>query len=100
CVPPDCHSVPTRRSSDLNNTKSTATTLDKELDYVSTYLAIQKLRFSTKFDYIIRIDKRILPSRYRILPLLIQPIVENAVSHGLRSEEHTSELQSRFDLVC
>lgn len=68
----------------LNNTKSTATTLDKELDYVSTYLAIQKLRFSTKFDYIIRIDKRILPSRYRILPLLIQPIVENAVSHGLR----------------
>lgn len=67
----------------LNNTKSSATTLDKELDYVHTYLAIQKLRFSTKFDYTIRVDKRIIPSRYRILPLLIQPIAENAVSHGL-----------------
>lgn len=67
----------------LNNTKSSATTLDKELDYVHTYLAIQKLRFSTKFDYTIRVDNRIIPSRYRILPLLIQPIAENAVSHGL-----------------
>lgn len=67
----------------LNNTKSTATTLDKELDYVRTYLAIQKLRFNTKFDYTIRVDKKLDPRSYQILPLLIQPIVENAISHGL-----------------
>ena len=68
----------------LNNTKTTHTTLDKEIDYVRTYLAIQKLRFETKFDYKILIDEKLDPSRYQILPLLLQPIVENAVSHGLR----------------
>ena len=68
----------------LNNTKTTHTTLDKEIDYVRTYLAIQKLRFESKFDYRITIDEKLNPSCYQILPLLLQPIVENAVSHGLR----------------
>lgn len=67
----------------LNNTKSSATTLDKEIDYISNYLAIQKLRFEEQLDYTIRIDEKLDLKTYQILPLLIQPIVENAISHGL-----------------
>ena len=69
----------------LNNTKTTATTLDKEIDYVRTYLSIQQIRFSW-LNYTIRIDDRLDPGRYQILPLLIQPIVENAISHGLKEK--------------
>ena len=69
----------------LNNTKTTATTLDKEIDYVRTYLAIQQIRFSW-LHYKIRIDEKLNPGQYQILPLLIQPIVENAISHGLKEK--------------
>lgn len=67
----------------LNNTKSTETTLDKEIDYIATYLAIQKMRFGSRLNYTIRIDEKLDLKHYQILPLLIQPIVENAISHGL-----------------
>lgn len=71
----------------LNNTKSTATTLDKEVDYISTYLQIQRLRFEEQMNYTIELDPKLDLTTYRILPLLIQPLVENAISHGLADIE-------------
>ena len=76
----------------LNNTKSTATTLDKEIDYIRTYLSIQQIRFGSKLGYTIRVDENLQPSNYQILPLLIQPIVENAFSHGLRDAEYDGHI--------
>lgn len=76
----------------LNNTKSTATTLDKEIDYIRTYLSIQQIRFGSKLGYTIRVDEHLQPSNYQILPLLIQPIVENAFSHGLRDAEYDGHI--------
>lgn len=70
----------------LNNTKDTAASLDKEIDYIRTYLAIQQMRFGDRLNYKIRIDESLNLSQYRILPLLIQPIVENAISHGLKDK--------------
>lgn len=67
----------------LGTTRITATTLDKELEYITTYLAIQKLRFAERLDYRIETDPALNPAQYQILPLLIQPLVENAISHGL-----------------
>ncbi|MGI6255973.1 MAG: sensor histidine kinase [Acutalibacter sp.] len=68
----------------LENTGTFQTTLDKELDYVKNYLAIQKLRFDDKVNYFVEIPPGFQPSQYQILPLLLQPIVENAVSHGVK----------------
>lgn len=67
----------------LENTGTTHTTLSKELEYIQSYLAIQKLRFFDKIDYSINVSKDIVPEQYQILPLLIQPLVENAITHGL-----------------
>lgn len=71
----------------LNNTKNASTTLDKEVDYIQTYLAIQQIRFGSRLNYRIKISKGLDLRRYKILPLLIQPIVENAISHGLRDKD-------------
>ena len=76
----------------LNNTKTTATTLDKEIDYIQNYLAIQKIRFGERLAYTIRIDKNLNTKNYQILPLLIQPIVENAYSHGLKDAEYNGHI--------
>lgn len=59
--------------------------LQSEVDLVKSYLEIQKLRFGEKVDYSINILTDI--SSYEVLPLLFQPIIENAFVHGLESKE-------------
>ncbi len=71
----------------LENTGTAMVTLKKELDYVLTYLQIQKIRFGSKFDYKIEVSDEIQPDLCMILPILIQPVVENAILHGLEEVE-------------
>ena len=71
----------------LENTGTSFTTLNRELEHVENYLAIQKLRFGEKFDSELKTEKDIDPSRLYILPLLLQPVVENALLHGLEEKE-------------
>jgi two-component system sensor histidine kinase YesM len=71
----------------LENTTTSSTTLKKELDYISTYLSIQKLRFGSKVNYTLNIPEKLDLEEYQILPLLLQPIVENAILHGLENTE-------------
>ncbi|MCL6591930.1 MAG: sensor histidine kinase [Firmicutes bacterium] len=59
--------------------------LASELDLVSGYLEIQKFRFGDQLNYRIEVADDIKGNR--VLPLIIQPIVENAVIHGLESKE-------------
>lgn len=72
----------------LGNTISTSTSLDVEIDYLQNYLSIMKMRFGERLSYEIRVDEHIDVTDTQILPLLIQPIVENAIIHGL---EETGE---------
>lgn len=62
------------------------TNLATELDFIKIYLDIQKLRFGSKIDYQITLDEVIKAEGYPILPLLIQPVVENAILHGLEDK--------------
>lgn len=66
----------------LENTGTSSTTLKRELDYISVYLQIQKLRFGDKFNYTLHTAPEIDPAKCEILPLLLQPIIENCISHG------------------
>lgn len=71
----------------LENTGTSFTTLDHELEHVENYLAIQKLRFGEKFDSCLEVAPQIQPAQLYILPLLLQPVVENALLHGLEEKE-------------
>lgn len=76
----------------LSNTTTGFTTLDKELDYISTYLAIQKLRFHDRVNYTLKTAPDLDLSHFQIMPLLLQPIVENAVLHGLEEVEENGKI--------
>lgn len=76
----------------LGNTRTSSTTLEKELDYINTYMAIMKLRFSSRINYNLRVDESLTPSEYRVLPLLLQPVIENAISHGLKDMEENGHI--------
>lgn len=67
----------------LENTGTDSTTLMKELEYIEAYLSIQKLRFGDRINYDIQYPENLDTERYKILPLLLQPVIENAVIHGL-----------------
>lgn len=57
--------------------------LKSELEMIEGYLDIQSLRFQGKVEYDFNIEVEV--ERYDILPLLLQPIVENAFKHGLEA---------------
>ncbi|QGH33962.1 HAMP domain-containing protein [Gracilibacillus salitolerans] len=56
-----------------------------EIELMNHYLEIQTLRFGDKFSYQLEVEDSV--KDYYIFPLLIQPIVENAIIHGLEPKE-------------
>lgn len=71
----------------LENTGTERSTLAKELEHVEAYLQIQKLRFGDRFDAKVEIAEGIDTEQIVLLPLLLQPVVENSVVHGLEGKE-------------
>jgi hypothetical protein len=59
--------------------------LAQELDYAENYLEIQRLRFADRLRYTIAVDRAL--SSTPVPPLLLQPILENAVEHGVHGSE-------------
>jgi two-component system sensor histidine kinase YesM len=60
------------------------TTIEQELDQIKLYLYIQKMRYGERFEYSIQCDD--ILSKSRIIKLLIQPILENAITHGVEGK--------------
>lgn len=54
-----------------------------EIEHITNYLLIQKMRYHEQLDYIIDISDGILS--YKTLKILLQPFVENAIYHGIRN---------------
>jgi signal transduction histidine kinase/DNA-binding NarL/FixJ family response regulator len=69
-----------RSSFDFSSTSSFIP-VDKELRLVKAYVAIEQARFGKQLEVAYDIDPCVL--KYNILPLMIQPIVENSIRHGL-----------------
>ena len=74
----------------LVNIGTTYTTLANELEHIDTYIKIQKIRFDDRVNYTLAVDDGIDTQEYMLLPLLLQPIVENAVVHGLEGVDGLS----------
>lgn len=60
-------------------------TLTEEIQYLKKYIEIQKLRFGEKFIVYYEIDEDLY--HFRVFRLLLQPIVENSILHGVRFRE-------------
>lgn len=71
----------------LENTGAADTNLQAEIDHILTYLQIQQLRFGDRVNYILTIEPGMNLEEFRVLPLLLQPIVENGIVHGLEARE-------------
>lgn len=72
----------------LENSQFSIVSLKSELQLVSLYLELERERFDHAFDYVIVVAPTIKQPDCRIPSLLIQPLVENAVHHGIRHLLH------------
>lgn len=56
-------------------------TMGEEVEYIKSYINIQEYRYYDKFRVVFEIEEDILD--YKVLRFLIQPVVENAIIHGI-----------------
>ena len=64
--------------------------LRQEIEHVKSYLTIQKMRYRDILDYEIDVDEELLDST--ILKLTLQPLVENALYHGIKTKRNGGEI--------
>jgi len=79
----------------LEQSRQAFVTVRQCIDHLEQYLKMEKLRFDS-FSYSIEVGEGMLPDEINMAPMLIQPLVENAIWHGLRNKEGYKELRVRF----
>lgn len=82
-------------------------TIEQEIEHIRCYLTIQKLRYHDILDYKIEVDEDILSGQ--ILKLILQPLVENALYHGIKNKRaggtitvrarRAGENQARLEII-
>ena len=70
----------------LNDAEKIYRNLGEEIEFVTTYLELEKLRFGEKFNYVIEISPDV-SQREQVPKLVLQTFTENAVKHGIMPTE-------------
>lgn len=65
--------------------------LSKELEHVKSYMDIQKVRYDDKFEYYFEIEEE--TEEIPVPKLILQPIVENAIYHGIKPKKSKSYIK-------
>ncbi|NOR75487.1 MAG: hypothetical protein GQ525_10050 [Draconibacterium sp.] len=81
----------------IYESKENYISLDKELDFVDNFIALQKIRTAdqTKIKY--TINGNILSGK--IAPLLFEPFIDNAFKHGLPGTDKLDFINIKFDFI-
>ena len=88
----------------LDQSRQTFISLQQNIEHLEYYLEMEQVRFAD-FDYYIEVQEDLHTHEIKMAPMLIQPIVENAIWHGLMSKQGKKNLYLRFyaknkELVC
>lgn len=82
----------------LENSRHTAIPIKEELDALQLYLELEALRFKDKLEWNINVDDEIDTLSFKVPTLLIQPYVENAITHGLMHKEGKGKIRIDMDM--
>ena len=75
----------------INYSDHNYSTIREEVEMTEVYLEIEKIRFEDQLNYSIHLDKDV--NHYLIPRFLLQPVVENAVKHGLKATGKMTEIK-------
>jgi tetratricopeptide (TPR) repeat protein len=78
----DIHRFANIMRESLESSYNELNTLEKEINFLTNYLDLQKLRSAGKFEYHFQIDEKIELPEVLIPAMILQPFIENAIEHG------------------
>ena len=73
-------------------------TIQKEIDLLTKYLELEKMRFDKDFSYNFIISDQIDEDYHEIPPMILQPFVENSIKHGLLHQNGAKKINIHFDV--
>ena len=80
----------------LENAEASAVTLESEMTLLESYIQLEGLRLPGRIGYSISIDKSIGTQSTYLPSMLLQPVVENAIWHGLMPKKGDKKITVRF----
>jgi len=75
----------------INYSNNNYSTVNEEIEMTEVYLQIEKIRFEDQLNYSVHADKEL--SHYLIPRFVLQPLVENAIKHGLKATGKMTEIE-------
>lgn len=81
----------------LRNSDREEVSLAEELETLEQYLNLEKLRFD--FNYTIEVDERIDQNLFMLPSMILQPMAENALTHGLQHKTGDKKLSIRISKI-
>ena len=70
-------------------------TISQELDHIKNYLTIQKIRYADILNYTIEADDSLMD--IKMIKLVLQPLIENAIYHGIKNKRGRGELKVKVN---
>jgi LytS/YehU family sensor histidine kinase len=83
----------------LHTSQQKYISLEEEVEQLKLYLDIERLRLGKDFSYVVTLDEEIEADALKIPGMLIQPLAENSLKHGLAAKEGEKKLGIHFKLV-
>lgn len=80
----------------FDNSRRKTLTLKEEISFLKKYLHIEKLRFEEKLNYRFSIDRDLDIEELEIPSMLLQPMLENAINHGIFHKATPGNLEIIF----
>lgn len=77
----------------LENASRESIPLCEELEYLSFYIDLEKMRFEGQFESELDLDPKVPLDTTMIAPMIVQPFVENAIKHGLLKTDRVGKLK-------
>ena len=81
----------------LKNSDKEEVSLAEELETLNQYLNLEKLRFD--FNYTIEVDDQIDQNLFMLPAMILQPMAENALTHGLQHKTGDKKLSIRISKI-
>lgn len=84
----------------FEQSKKNYITIEEEIEFLKIYLNLEQLRFKDQIEVEINLDDQVKHKsvEYKIPPLLLQPLIENAFKHGLFQKEGKGLIKIDFKL--
>ena len=80
----------------LESTFEELVSIESEIEFITHYLELQRLRFPDKFDFQFHIDDALEINELKIPGMIIQPFIENAIEHGFKDINYKGKIDITF----